>query len=60
MFGSRVALQLFTLTQLQFATVVFCKYFGCMRAEEALDLLKDNVKVSPKGNWQIILKKHFL
>ena len=32
-------LPLLTLTQLRFACVIFCMYFGAMRAEEALDLL---------------------
>ena len=32
-------LELLTLTQLRFATVIFTMYFGAMRAEEALDVL---------------------
>ena len=41
-------LQLLTLTQLRFATIVFTMYFGAMQAEEALELLTEKGK--PK--WQ--------
>ena len=43
------------VTQLRLACVVFTMYY--MRAEEALDMLTENVKISPNGNLQLTLQK---
>ena len=50
-------LPLLTSTQLRFSCMIFLKYFGAIRVEEALDLLTENIKVSSNGNLQIVLQK---
>ena len=50
--------QLLTLTQLRFACIIHVMYFGCIRAEEALELLTENVVVSPNRNLQLIVQNY--
>ena len=49
-------LHLLNATQLRFSCIIFLMYYGCMRAEEALDILTENIKISPSGNLQVVLQ----
>ena len=44
-------------TQLRLAVLIFTIYFGVMRAEEASNLLMENVSISNSGNLRITLLK---
>ena len=50
-------LQLLSLIQLRFASIIYVMYFACMRAEKCLDLETANINVSPNGNLQLMVTK---